>query len=79
MSNNVWVAVYNHQYGTDCRVYKSKESCFAWRDRVADEWWEDSFPRYDKPASDIGSMYFALMYESNGPEWFDIQEAEIEE
>lgn len=57
----VYVAVYDHEYGIDTRVFKTLEGAKAWCDEVADEYWDSAFCPEERPATDIGNEYFTRM------------------
>jgi len=78
LSNNVYVARYDHEYGTDVRVFRTETGAYGWRTEIAVEWWENEFPDDPKPADDvIGETYFARTEES-GSEWFSVEAVELE-
>lgn len=77
---NVFVATYEHKYGTDIRVFRTREQAEAWRRAVADMWWDeefDNFPRPTDPSADIGEVYFARMRD-RGEEFFSIEATPVE-
>lgn len=45
----VWVAVFEHQYGSDLSAFKTFEGAERWRQQIAEEWWEKEFPGTPKP------------------------------
>lgn len=57
----VYVAVYDHEYGTHTRVFETLEGAEAWCDEIADEYWDSAFCPEERPATDIGNEYFTRM------------------
>jgi hypothetical protein len=76
----VWVAMYNHEYGTDTRVFNNESAALHWRELIARDWWDDSFPDEDMPEEDVGESYFRAMNDTSGfPESFLIIHAMVED
>lgn len=74
----VVVAVFEHRFGTDVRVFKKIEGADEWRNQIGDEWWDREFPGDERPDPDeIGKVYFDAMSES-GDEYFSVHTATVE-
>lgn len=74
----VYTAVYEHNYGTDIRVFRTEAQALAWRNDVAGEWWENEFPEYERPPQgEIGARYFDHMRDG-GDEFFTIEACDVE-
>lgn len=76
--NAVWVAVYKHEYGSDIRVFTSRELCDEWADAIARDWWDNEFPDEPMPEKDPGIAYFRLMLEREDYEYLDVQQCAVE-
>ncbi len=74
----VYVATYEHRYGSDVRVFSTEEGASAWLDALADKYWEDELPHKPKPTENIGRAYFDVMSEAYDPEYFNIKACEVE-
>lgn len=74
----VFVGVYENKYGTDIRVFRTREGVEKWKDSIADENWENEFPDDPRPDADIGEAYFDLMNDY-GEEWFSLHEVVVED
>lgn len=75
----VYVAIYGHEYGEDVRVFDDITKARAWRDKIAEEWWDHEFPDESRPAEDIGEAYFDKHGDFlDKEEWFHIEEAIVE-
>ena len=77
----VVVAVYEHKYGTDVRVFREQAAAYAWRTEIAEEWWDHEFPTEERPGLDeIGESYFELMSTSywGDAEYFTTHDATVE-
>lgn len=76
----VWVAAYDHEYGTDVRVFSNESAALTWRENIARDWWADSFPDVEMPEEDVGEAYFNGMRDTAGYfETFELVHAPIEE
>lgn len=49
----VWVAMYEHKYGTDVCVFSTEEKALAWRDEIGRDWWSD-VSNEEPPVTGIG-------------------------
>ena len=76
----VYVAVYDHEYGTDTHVFNTLEGAKAWCDEVANEYWDSAFCPEERPATDIGNEYFTRMEEGRCAynESFFIRKCEVQ-
>ncbi len=76
----VYVAVYEHDYGTDIWVLSDRAKAQDKKDQLADEWWKREFPDEPKPEGPAGDAYFDLMSDRRfgNAEYFSIYEREIE-
>ncbi len=76
MTTRVYTALYEHPHGTDVRIFVNEDDAWAWRTRLAKEWWEDELA--DEPPSDdaIGAAYFDRMTERD--EFFSVHPCAIE-
>lgn len=74
---NVIVAVWEHKYGEDIRVFDSEEKALAWKDEIALTWWVEEFPDDDRPKEKVGEEYFDRMSE-RAQEWFYHTTHEVE-
>jgi len=73
----VYVAIYEHKYGNDIRVFNDMKKAEEWRVEIADEWFDDVFRGDLKKPLDTNEM--AGLYWSNvQDEWFNIEESEVE-
>lgn len=71
MGSIVWVAIYEHRHGTDVCVFNSEEAALAWRDSIAEDYWDYEIGNaITKPESNIGETYFDLMFGSPSSEYF---------
>lgn len=74
----VYVATYEHRHGTDIRVFSNDGAAEIWRQAIAQEWWEKELaspmPEADTPAQ-IANLYFDALDD----EWFNVQQATIDE
>lgn len=73
----VWVASYQHEYGTDLCAFSSEEKAWAWADRIARAWWDHELD-IPMPDKDIGKTYFRLMLDNPDPEYFEVQMSEVD-
>ena len=74
----VHTAIYEHDYGTDIRVFRTEAQAEAWRNEIAKEWWDNEFPDEERPAdTDIGMRYFDRMRDG-GNEYFTIEACAVE-
>jgi hypothetical protein len=60
------IAIYNHEYGNDVRVFSSIESALNWRNEIANDYWNEHYYNDIKPDNDIGAYYFANMTDNSG-------------
>lgn len=67
----VWVAIYEHCYGYDIRVFDDAQKAEAWREQIARYHWSDL---------GLGDLLFdAEVYWDNvQDEWFNYNEYEVE-
>ena len=56
----IFVAFYQHAYGTEVFVYPSEAEALAQRDALARENWADAFPREPMPKQ-VGAVYFGRL------------------
>ena len=69
----IYVAVYEHKYGTDTFVCASEAEALALREDLARESWSQELPDTPLPAAAVGEAYFAALAERWGDsEYFDI-------
>jgi hypothetical protein len=74
----VYTAIYEHNYGTDVRVFRTEAQAVTWRNEVASEWWDNEFPEDERPPEEeIGSRYFDRMRDG-GDEFFSIEAHVVE-
>ena len=76
----VWVARWDHRHGEEVRVFKTEAGACAWREDIADEWWEHEMPKgRAKPddRSQAAEEYFDHMMMVD--EFFNWDEVEVEE
>lgn len=75
----VFVAVYEHEYGSDVRVFGKQEDAYKWKDQIAYEWWDAEIPDEPMPETNIGDEYFKVMGERWGDaEYFSIHHTMVE-
>lgn len=74
-----FVATYEHKHGTDTCLFAAEYRAYQWRDEIAKEWWDDSFPDEDPPENNIGEVYFSRMSEECPGEFFNVEYHEIVE
>ena len=73
MKTKVIVAIYEHRYGMDVRVFDSFKKAQAWKDEIgADNWQHISDD--PQPEDTCGDEYFDLAY----GEWFNVEECVVE-
>lgn len=72
----VYVAIYEHRYGTDVRVFADEDQAMCWRTGLAKEWWSDAFEDHPPPDDEIGEEYFERMLERD--EFFSTVPRDIE-
>lgn len=72
----VYVAIYEHRYGTDVRVFAVEDQAMCWRTGLAKEWWSDAFEDHPPPDDEIGEEYFERMLERD--EFFSTVPRDIE-
>lgn len=72
----LYAAAYMHDCGTKIRVFRSKKSAMAWKVQIAKDYWEDFF---DGPPVDLCDEEIADQYFETIPEYFELDEVEIEE
>jgi DNA-binding transcriptional regulator GbsR (MarR family) len=72
----VWLATYTHRHGTDNRIFKKIKDAQRWKDKIAEEYWDDEIKSTTKPTDNIGDQYFNLISENS--EYFDIEELDVE-
>ena len=74
----VYTAIYEHNYGTDVRVFSTEAQAITWRNEVASEWWDSEFPNDERPPEEeIGARYFDRMRDG-GDEFFSIEACTVE-
>ena len=73
---NVIVALYEHRFGLDCRVFARPEQAEVWRQDIAQNWWERELPDEDMPTNPVvaANDYFALVTKES----FKVRELEVE-
>jgi len=77
-SQTVYAAIYEHDYGTDIRVFASQAQAEAWRNDVGSEWWDSEFAEEERPPqAEIGARYFERMADG-GNEYFTIEACAVE-
>jgi hypothetical protein len=77
-SSTLFAAIYEHNYGTDVRVFREEAQALAWRTELAKEWWDSEFSDSERPAhADIGAEYFDRMRDG-GDEFFTIECCSVE-
>jgi hypothetical protein len=76
----VTVAIWDHKYGVDVRVFLEPATAYAWRTQIAEEWWDEEFPDEERPSEDeIGEVYFDKMCNGWGDaEYFSAHTATVE-
>ena len=73
----VWVACYDHEYGTDVQVFDTEALAEGWRTAIAKHWWDQEIDE-EAPADDlIGAAYFRIKNDSDEPESFRIEQLPI--
>ena len=78
MNDTVWVAIYKHRHGTDVQVFKSEKGAYAWRTRIAKEWWQVEFPNAPMPTDDvIGEGYFEALADRCDAEDFEVFQSAV--
>lgn len=76
---NVVVATYDHKYGTDIRVFKTRKSAEKWKSQIAWEYWNDEFQDETRPPeTEIGDAYFEMMLD-RGEESFTVHNISVED
>lgn len=76
--NIVFVAIYEHGYGEDVRVFNTLSAAADWRDKIALDWWEKEFPDNEVPTENVGKTYFELMSANDGREAFYVHQCTVE-
>lgn len=80
----VWVAAWDHQYGTDVAAFSSEQKAQDWKNAIACDWWEREFDE-ERPEDDeeLGDEYFKRMANGEGvnefAESFTIRLCELDE
>jgi hypothetical protein len=78
IKRTVCTAIYEHDYGTDVRVFRTEAQAEAWRNEIAKEWWDNEFPDEERPGdAEIGARYFDRMRDG-GDEYFTIEACAVE-
>ena len=75
---NVFVAIYEHRYGTDMNVFATEAGAQAWKDELAREYWSD-YCEGDPPSEGAGDAYFEAATRGVDGEFFSIDECPIQE
>jgi len=59
----IWIGIYEHKYGFDSRLFMTEDEVMAWRDDIADRWWEREFLEEPKPSREdgLGEKYFDMV------------------
>lgn len=72
----VWVTMYDHKHGTDIEVFESEASAEAYRQELADDWWDD-FMEEDRPTDpkEAADAYFTAGAKHG--EFFDVREQRV--
>jgi len=72
----VWVTMYDHKHGTDIDVFYSEEAAEAYRQGLADDWWDEAMDE-PKPADpkEAADAYFAAGAKHG--EFFDVREQAV--
>ncbi len=77
-TRTVYTAIYEHNYGTDVRVFRTETQALAWRTELAKEWWDSEFSEDEHPPEEeIGAQYFDRMRDG-GEEFFSIEKHIVE-
>ncbi len=77
-TKTVYTAIYEHNYGTDVRVFRTETQALAWRTELAREWWDSEFSDDERPPDEeIGAQYFDRMRDE-GDEFFSIEAHVVE-
>lgn len=80
MSERIFVATYNHEYGMDTRAFRTEAAAIAWRDELGKSWWDTEFPDDEMPSENVGKAYFDRMWDHHSfCESFIIDLCEIED
>lgn len=72
----VYVGIYEHRYGTDVRVFDSYDKVEAWRQSIADEYFEGEFRGVEK--SETINEVTDYYWDNIENEWFNIEITEVE-
>lgn len=80
MEKLIYIGIYEHKHGTDARVFSTEDEVMAWRDDIAEEFWDEEFDDVKRPGENIGERYFELMGECSGrSEYFTVKTDTIAE
>jgi len=72
-ATTIYVALYEHEYGTDTHVCASEAEALALREDLARENWSQELPDDPMPETGVGEAYFELMAEKwSDAEYFNI-------
>jgi hypothetical protein len=76
----IFVATYNHKYGTDVRAFRTSEGADKWRIEIANEEWRHVFRNKQKPDDKerMSQVYWDYMSDY-GDEYLTIYQCEIED
>ena len=67
----VWIAIHEHKYGNDVRVFDAFHKVEQWRAEIAQENWEEL---------DLGTLMFDVdvFWDNIEEQWFWYREQEVE-
>ena len=74
--NTVYVAVYEHRYGTDIRVFRDEADAWSWKRTIALDWYDREIQGTDKPDTDEGVE--AEYWDMINDEFFTVESCRIE-
>jgi hypothetical protein len=82
----IFVATYNHKYGTDVRAFRTSEGADKWRIEIADEYWDETKlaeSNKEKPEEKerMAQIYWDYVRDAQWEfsEYFEINICDIEE
>lgn len=72
----VYVGIYEHRHGNEVRVFDSYDKVEAWRQFIAEEYFEGEFRGVEKPETinEVTDYY----WDNIENEWFNIEITEVE-
>jgi hypothetical protein len=76
-ASTVVVAMYEHRYGQDVRVFQTREKALQWADEIAEEYWAEMTDNAPKP-EDFLEQYWRIAGDGMRHESFTLETLPIE-